>query len=243
MRSRNLNLFVVGSFDRRDYDDRIAALTTRKSVDSLSLGTTGDFRDSLLERRRQHLRGQHRRRPAALPRRRSRRPTTTTSYTRKRPSPSPACRTCVTDRAAALPRAARPVGADNLDTTEQFRAGGADGVRAFAPGEGTGDSGALGTAELRLLPPDDWFGRTSREIVFGAFYDAGRIKHRQHPDVAGSTDNVQNWASYAGVGVSAAWVRADRFALRASLARPVVGEQQSDPRSLRLYLQFNWSLL
>ena len=241
IRSRNLNLFMVGSFDRRDYTDRIAALTTQKSIDSLSLGLTGDFRDSLLS-------GAVSTYEASIARGRLR-------YTLGAPPPDNApsyTRTAfaftrlqnVRSNRLLLYLALRGQWAlDNLDTTEQFRAGGPDGVRAFAPGEGTGDSGALGTAELRLLPPDGWFGRTSREIVFGAFYDAGRIKHRQHPDAAGSTDNVRNWAGYAGAGLSAAWVRSGRFALRASLARPLVGEQQSDPRGLRLYLQFNWSLL
>ncbi len=71
--------------------------------------------------------------------------------------------------------------ANNLDTTEQFRIGGPDTVRAFATGEGTGDSGATATVELRLLPPESWFGRIAREMVFSVFGDAGYVQYRYPP--------------------------------------------------------------
>ena len=69
----------------------------------------------------------------------------------------------------------------NLDTTEQYRLGGPEGVRAFAPGEGTGDTGTLLSLELRFLPPEDWFGRIAREVVAALFFDAGRVRCRTDP--------------------------------------------------------------
>ena len=237
-RSRNLNLFMVGSVERKDYTDHIAALQTRKTIDSLTLGVTGDFRDSLLG-------GAVSTYDANVSRGRL-------SYTEGVPP---------TDVDAAYTKlgfgftrlqdvkASRLLvylalrgqwARNNLDTTEQFRIGGPDAVRAFAPGEGTGDGGVLGTAELRLLPPESWFGRTSREIVFGLFYDAGRVKHRQRPDPSGTaaTDS-DNWAGFSGAGLAVAWVRPKEFALRASLAKAISGDAKSDPKSTRFYLQLN----
>jgi hypothetical protein len=46
-------------------------------------------------------------------------------------------------------------------------------------------------------------------------------------------------ASFSGVGLALSWVKPKAFALRASLARPLVGTPRSDPRvrDPRLYLQ------
>ena len=54
-------------------------------------------------------------------------------------------------------------------------------MRAFAPGEGTGDTGLVASLELRYLPPEEWFGRLAREFVFSGFFDVGTIKFRHKP--------------------------------------------------------------
>jgi hemolysin activation/secretion protein len=73
----------------------------------------------------------------------------------------------------------------NLDSSEDFYVGGPDGVRAFPQGELGGDSGILGTLELRYrtgLP----------ELQLTAFVDGARVEY-DHDQMAGDTsDNIRN---------------------------------------------------
>ena len=128
---------------------------------------------------------------------------------------------------------------NNLDTTEQFRLGGPDGVRAFPAGEGTGDIGAVASAELRLLPPDDWFGRASRAMVFSAFADAGYVQFRVRPREASSPNVSNNYQRLGGVGIGFAWVQPGEYSMRLSISKPVVGISRSDDkeRSVRVFVQ------
>jgi hemolysin activation/secretion protein len=127
----------------------------------------------------------------------------------------------------------------NLDNTEQFRIGGPDGVRAFAPGEGTGDQGGLMTTELRLLPPEEWLGNFARETVFSAFYDVGRILVRY--DSSKLSRSVARGATFSGAGFGLTWVRPEKYSLRVSLAKPISGIPKADPKptDIRLYSQFS----
>ena len=135
------------------------------------------------------------------------------------------------------------VGLKNLDNTEQFRLGGPDGVRAFAPGEGTGDSGVIGSLELRFLPPESIFGRIGRESVISLFYDVGRIKYRKDPTAEiAHDDTFVNTATLGGAGVAATWVRPGEFALRLSVASRTQGTPKSDTKggSTRAYAQLTY---
>ena len=83
-------------------------------------------------------------------------------------------------------------GWDNLDSSESFYVGGASGVRAFPSGEAGGNSGLLGTMELRYqtgLP----------ELQLAAFVDGGRVWYNHEP-AAGNAENVRNLAG-VGLGV------------------------------------------
>ena len=125
----------------------------------------------------------------------------------------------------------------NLDTTEQFRIGGSEGVRAFALGEGTGDEGVVLSLEARLLPPESWFGRISSELVMSAFLDAGYVRYR-HKTSSANVGALANTELFSAAGLALSWVRTGEYALRASLASPISGVPRSDPlvRSPRLYL-------
>ncbi|MDB6000827.1 MAG: peptide transporter, partial [Rhizobacter sp.] len=128
---------------------------------------------------------------------------------------------------------------NNLDSTQQFRLGGADGVRAFAPGEGNGDSGHIITTELRFLPPTSFFGPVSRELVFAVFYDWGRVRLRDDPSQRGPA--FINHQTLAGHGVSLAWERPRSFNFRIHIAERSVGHQTGDPvmRTPRIYAEFS----
>jgi hemolysin activation/secretion protein len=125
-----------------------------------------------------------------------------------------------------------------LDTTEQFRLGGPDGVRAFNSGEGTGDLGAIVTGELRLLPPEAWFGRIAREMVFSLFGDVGYVQYRYRPDPT-QLVALRNHGKYAGAGLGLAWVRPAGYSLRLAVAKPVRGSTRQGEKidEVRAWLQ------
>jgi len=242
VRSRNLNLFTLASYEHKIYDDRQQAVgfQTKKSVDTFALGTTGDFRDSFLSGgvntyelnaitgRVTYPDG----RPASLD--------DAPSFTKVGFGVT-RLQDVVTGRVLAYLALRGQWAQKNLDTTEQYRLGGPDGVRAYAPGEGTGDSGAIGTLELRLLPPEDWFGRVAREMVAAVFYDAGYVRYRTDPAPASSTSTgtaPKNSDTFTAAGFGLSWVRPNEYSLRFSVAKPIAGTPRSDTqvKDPRLYL-------
>lgn len=248
IRSRNLNLFNVVSLEHKTYEDRqdAAASRSRKSVDTLALGATGDFRDALLgggvstydatltSGRVNYPDG----RPGGLQ--------DSPSFTKLSFGYSrlqdllfimPNMQDKRTGKMLAYFSLRGQLALDNLDTTEQFRLGGAEGVRAFATGEGTGDEGVVVSLEARLLPPESWFGRISSELVLSAFVDTGFVRYR-HKLSQATLNPLPNTGTFTGVGLGVSWVRPSQYALRISLSNPVAGKPRSDPleRKPRLYL-------
>lgn len=222
VRSRNLNLFTLASGERKSYTDRIERVgsESRKTVDAASLGVTGDFRDSILsggvntfEFTLSRGRVTYKIGDAAG---------TDESFT-KLTAGYTRLQDVVTNRALFYFALRGQVTRNNLDTTEQFRLGGPDGVRAFDSGEGTGDSGAIATGEIRLLPPEAWFGRVARDMVFSVFGDAGYVQYRFRPDTTGQLTPLRNFGKFAGAGIGFTWVRPAGFSLRLAVAKPVRG--------------------
>jgi hemolysin activation/secretion protein len=239
VRARNLNLFTLLSLEHKVYLDRqeAAGAETEKTVDTITLGTTGDFRDSLLG--------------GAVSTYEANLIAGSVDYTDGRPGGLEddenftklvfgytRLQDAVTGRLLVYAALRGQWTEDNLDTTEQFRLGGPEGVRAFAPGEATGDRGALMNLELRVLPPEEWFGRIARDMVFNVFYDIGHIEYRSNP---GRTSSGPNSDTFSGAGVGLSWVKPGEYALRLSLSTPISGDPRSDPRKNdpRLYLIFS----
>lgn len=75
----------------------------------------------------------------------------------------------------------------NLDSSEQMYLGGANGVRAYPQGEGSGDRGFLGSLELRYHTPLEG-------MVLSAYFDAGYISE----GALGRDMSLKGW----GLGVS-----------------------------------------
>ena len=96
----------------------------------------------------------------------------------------------------------------DLDGSEQFSLGGADGVRAYPQGEASGDSGYQATAELRYATPIPY-------LSLAAFTDWGEVtlskSYGQHRNLAG-------W----GVGIE--YARPNDYFLRLDYARKLNGE-------------------
>lgn len=240
LRSRNLNLFLVGALDVKRNVDRqdVAAIEVQRRISSAIAGVTGDFRDNLLggavSTFESHLTSGQVHYLDGLPGGLDDSPRfnkATLGLNRLQN---------LVDGRLMLYAALRSQWAfANLDTLEQFRVGGPDGVRAFAPGEGTGDSGVVVNLELRLLPPEAWLGRLARETVFSLFYDYGQVQYRHDPSLQPS--NFVNRAEYSGAGLSVAWERPHAYTLRVSVSARVTGESKTDKQAPdpRIYAQFS----
>ncbi len=238
VRARNLNLFTLLSLEYKSYDDRNINSGAKREVQAATLGATGDFRDSLLggavnTYEVNLVSGQVKPLQGATPSLVDDARFTKLTYGFSR------LQDLVTGRALLYFSLRGQHAANNLDTTEQFRLGGPDAVRAFASGEGSGDSGVVGALELRWLPPEDWLGRLAREFVFSVFADTGYVQYRYRPR-AGSQPNAEaNHVQFSGAGVGMAWVRAGEYSLRFSVAQPTGGNVRgaTEKPGARVYLQ------
>lgn len=228
VRSRNLNVFGVTSLEHKEFNDRreVGLDTARRSLD-FQAGLVGDFRDNLLTGavstyEATWLQGRMSYQVGDVP------IDTPTHYNRVGLGYS-RLQNVISNRLLLYVRAKGQLTTQNLDTTERFSLGGPTGVRAYAPGEGTGDQGELLTAELRFLPPDSWFGRVSREMVLSAFYDFGHVDFRHDPNQSLFLPGASNTQTLSGWGIGAVWDRPQSFGFRLSLSWPIVGEPITDP--------------
>ncbi|MDR7273035.1 hemolysin activation/secretion protein [Pelomonas saccharophila] len=242
VRSRNLNLFALGAVDAKFYVDNVAALSTKKRVDDASVGVSGDFRDSLLTGSVNTFElnlAQGRLSFADGPPPNS----DDAASFRKLTFAASRLQNVLSNRLLAYFTMRGQWALSNLDSTEQFRAGGPNGVRAFAPGEGTGDSGLVASLELRWLPPASLFGRWANELVLAAFFDGAAIRYRHDPDLVLREPGYVNRAYLGGAGLSLVWARSNEYAFRMSLAKPTHGHAvgEADSRKLRFYAQGSWS--
>jgi hemolysin activation/secretion protein len=114
---------------------------------------------------------------------------------------------------------------DDLDSSESFSLGGADGVRAYPRGEASGSEGWLTTAEMRYATGNGW-----EPYVF---YDAGHI--------SGDTAGPGRSLSGAGLGVR---YRREQWRFDASASWKVSGgDPTSDDRdrSPRIWVSLVYS--
>jgi hemolysin activation/secretion protein len=229
IRSRNLNLFALAGYDKKEFTDRqsLAGLETVKQVDSFRLGLSGDSRDSIaggglnffnltLEESKVNY-------PAGVPfglddELKAMR----VNYSLGR------LQSIVPGKLMLWSLLRGQHAMENLDSSEQCSLGGATAVRAFAQGETSGDSCDLFTLEARYLPSANWFGSYARELSFNVFYDQGRVRLRE--DTRERPSGFDNHAELAGYGIAVAWDRADVFTFNLSLAWELAGVRRSDPK-------------
>ncbi|MFZ9866097.1 MAG: ShlB/FhaC/HecB family hemolysin secretion/activation protein [Candidatus Limnocylindrus sp.] len=93
----------------------------------------------------------------------------------------------------------------NLDSSEKFFVGGAGSVRAYPASEGGGDSGYLGSIEVRH--------QFAEAFTASVFVDHGRVFVNKNPGFSGASP--LNDLSYDGFGFGLAWAgpRSSRFSL------------------------------
>jgi len=116
----------------------------------------------------------------------------------------------------------------NLDSSEDFGLGGANGVRAYPGGEGFGDEGWLGQLEARYA-----MGALTPYV----FYDAGRVTVNRNPFAPGTNDRS---VSGGGVGVrfaSGGWKLDASAAWR---AQGGAATSDTDDRNPRVWFSASW---
>ncbi|MEY8875029.1 MAG: ShlB/FhaC/HecB family hemolysin secretion/activation protein [Leptothrix sp. (in: b-proteobacteria)] len=97
----------------------------------------------------------------------------------------------------------------NLDSSEKFYLGGANGVRAYPASEGGGSEGRLLTIEARTRLP--------RNLSLTGFFDWGSVRQNKDNNIAGASAN--NSYSLKGVGLSLGWTSSFGVSAKASLAQ------------------------
>lgn len=194
IRSRLKNLFLSLAVDRKDFDNRTAIGTTsRYRIDVASLGLIGNLFDqwggggansaslSLTQGRVDlgHLdAGEN--------------PALDGGFTKLRYSASR--QQVVTPDVSVYGSFSGQETRDNLDSSEQFYLGGANGVRAYPANEGGGASGQLVNLELR------W--RLPQGFMLAGLYDWGRITQNADNGVLAANPNTYR---LKGHGLALAW--------------------------------------
>ncbi len=123
------------------------------------------------------------------------------------------------------------VASKNLDSSEKFVLGGANGVRAYPQGEGIGDEGYLGTLEGRWAPEfgKNVFGFTRSNLYFSVFADYGRVQLERDLTIAGTS----NYSSLSGKGLGFSWGRDNDWLVKAAAAWRGTGQLLSETRDAR----------
>ncbi|MGY6564116.1 MAG: ShlB/FhaC/HecB family hemolysin secretion/activation protein [Halomonadaceae bacterium] len=230
LRSQRSNVRLTASYQHKELSDDFRAVEVRqeKSSDSLPVGIQFDRRDGLLGggitygavnlvNGRLSLGTDEQREADRLSAR------TEGSYTLMTLDMARLQR--LDDRFTLYGRFAGQLADSNLDSSEGFVLGGANGVRAYPQGEAFGDQGWLAQLEMRYR---------YQALEPYLFYDTGRTSINHNPWFEG--DNTRS-LSGGGVGTRLYY---GAFSADASLAwANVGGEPQSDTRDRtpRLWLQ------
>ena len=248
VRNRNFNTFAQANYDRRNFEDKFFPLVKNKHSDVLSLGLVGDSRDQALggginnfslgltfghlalsaEQLAADQGGAGRKVNGAFGK---------LSYGAGRQNLLWGNPDNIQDRLVLYASWQGQRASRNLDNSEKFSLGGASGVRGYASGEGSGDSGDLLSWELRKSV----FGeKLQGDLVISLFGDYGRVTVNRNPLVADLVRTI----SLASHGVGLTWAVPDNFLFKLSLARrgSYVPVADPDPRRMRLYVSLSKTL-
>ncbi len=215
LRSRLKNLyFAVNLDDRRFNNQSNGATTTRYSVQAGSLGLYGNLFDSLggggannasitIEQGHLDLGDSPNEAADAL--------TTRTSGSFQKLHLSAARQQLVTDHFSLYASLSGQISSKNLDSSEKFYLGGANGVRAYPENEGGGAEGVLLNLEARERLPANF-------NVTG-FVDFGSVRVNKDNDISGAA--APNTENLKGAGMSLGWIANFGLSLKATYARRI----------------------
>lgn len=122
--------------------------------------------------------------------------------------------------ADVLIKASGQIASHNLDGSERMYLGGANGVRAYPQGEGSGDEGVMGTVEMRFYAP-------LPGLVFSTYFDAGHIWYRNdrvpYRKITPSGDNgiPASGLTLRGYGVALSYTKPNDWFARLDYARRI----------------------
>ncbi|MCX9156625.1 BamA/TamA family outer membrane protein [Niveibacterium sp. 24ML] len=226
VRTRNLNLFAQIGGDQKDFVDSQIALNieNRKQTRLGWIGMVGDARDRLLGGGINSFSALYSN-GEVVPENPALGLDNARAFSKLALSAS-RLQAILANRLLLFARYTGQIAFANLDSTERFSLGGEGGVRAYAPGEGSGDSGHVGTLELRFLPPTRWFDM-AREFSLSAFGDWGYAQVRHDP--SRQPKDFDNSIYLAGGGLGLVWERPQRFNMRLSVAWRATDAGVSDP--------------
>jgi hemolysin activation/secretion protein len=215
LRSRLKNLYLAFNLDDRRFDNISAgATTTRYTVQTGSAGLYGNLFDDFiggganngsitLEQGNVDL--------ARSPNEAADGLTTRTAGSFQKLRISAARQQVLTGYLSLYASLAGQAASKNLDSSEKFYLGGADGVRAYPVNEGGGAEGLLLNVEARVRLP----------LNFNAtgFYDWGSERVNKNNDIAGAAK--PNTDRLKGAGVSIGWMANFGLAVKATLAHRI----------------------
>ncbi|MCI6159071.1 MAG: POTRA domain-containing protein [Selenomonadaceae bacterium] len=122
-------------------------------------------------------------------------------------------------RTDVLVKTSAQLAESNLDGSEEFYLGGANGVRAYPQGEGSGDEGILGSAEFRYYTD-------TPGLVLSTYFDIGHVAYNKN----GAKESVLNGVpkkgqTLKGWGLGAAYQQPDDWFARLDYARRIGGDE------------------
>jgi hemolysin activation/secretion protein len=118
----------------------------------------------------------------------------------------------------------------NLDSSEKLFIDGPEGVRAFLPGEVSGDQGYKVTGEFRWRLPG--WSDVDNDCYLNLFYDYGSVIISKRPSSAGS-----NRRSLMATGLGLLWMAKPDYTVRLDYAWKIGRNEATD--NGRLWLQVN----
>jgi hemolysin activation/secretion protein len=238
LRSRNQNLFLQGSFDRRSFDDKVAAinLDSRKRATSyFTVGAVGDFRDTwgggaISNYSINFIGGKlELRTPADI----------ATDAANYHAAGNYGKLVVTASRLQSLPNkdylylsATAQYASKDLDSSEKQSLGGPNGVRGYPAPDTPSDSALIAGWEYRRqLPitiyPGDW--------VLAVFGDYGVGRQHESP-LPTDTDNVRRLLSH-GIGLT--YANYEGLTVKGLIAVRGPTQAQSDDSRARAYMQLS----
>ncbi len=122
--------------------------------------------------------------------------------------------------ADVLVKASGQIASHNLDGSERMYLGGANGVRAYPQGEGSGDEGVMGTIEPR-------FYTRIPGLAFSAYFDMGHVWYRNdgrteyRHSTTGNHGIPSTGMTLAGYGVAMSYTKPNDWFARLDYARRI----------------------
>jgi hemolysin activation/secretion protein len=215
VRARLGNLFFSANFDDKRFDNESSgAITSRYSIDDVSVSLNGNLFDTLggggatsagitLEQGQDDLAGSPNEGADAT--------TTGAAGSFRKLSFSASRQQRLTDWISLFAGVSGQTANKNLDSSEKFYLGGASGVRAYPANEGGGTQGLLVNLEARARLPSNF-------NAIG-FVDWGTVRINKDEHFAGAP--TPNDDTLQGVGISLGWTATFGLSLKATVAHRI----------------------